>query len=586
MEREVADERATAHERIGISWALVAVLLGAVALRVPMFTGTLPDLYWHDELNFIEGALRIGAGEIRGASFGGYAHGTLTFFLLFGAFAFWFVLGRAVGLFAGVNDFVLAYASDPTPFILVVRAITLAASVGTVGLTYVVGRWLFGARAGLFAALLFAGSFQSIHMTYGKEDSLFALLMLAAYLSAVCAMEAPQKPWRFVAAGAAVAAASAVKYFGLAGFGLLAVAALLGSWPNLRAAARNAGWAVAGFVVAFVCFMPAVLLDTSRLVGSFLNLREGNAGILVEAPSGGGAWYGYLWTTYAVAGGVVLTALFYAGAAVLLRERNRAGVLLLVYPAGLITALTTVLLFGKGVEVPYYQLSTVPFLCLAAGRLLDRMTAGGTPLRVAAYGLAALAVAGNVSDAIRFQRLIHAEDSRTSARKWIETHVPSGASILMEGAVFTFVLEAPQLKETPAALTRDLKRNLEQGGSGRMAQAKLRAVEESGRAGPRYDLHKVYNLTAEDIERYPHEYVVARSEAGRRVIEASTRPHQMVFSVQPPHPRLFQIVPLLSIADIRTLQAAPLLSEAEPHLTMGPSIWVFRTPAPAPMIRG
>lgn len=555
---------------------LLGILLCAVALRLPSIHGNLPDIYWHDELNFIEGALRVGTGEIRGASFGGYSHGTLTYFLLFAVFGVWFVLGRLTGVFSSVNSFVLDYVTDPSRFILLVHAVMLAASVATVAMTYIVGKRLFGSKAGLFASCLMAASFQSVHMTYGKEDGLFTLLMVVTFLLVIRAVDQPQRGVRYVLAGGGLAAAAAVKYFGFVGFALLVGAALVGAWPDWRQAVKNFSLSLAGFLGAFICFMPAVVLDPGRLLGSFFALREGNAGILMEAPSGGGAWYGYIWTTYAVAGGVVLAGLYYAGAALLVRERKPKGLLLLIYPAVLTLALTGVLLFGKGVEVPYYQLSTIPFLCIAAGRLLAWMSESSARLKWVAWGLLLAATAGNVADGLRFHRLEQSEDSRTVARKWMEASVPSGASVLTEGAILTFILEAPQLKETRAALERDLRQDRVRGGSGRMVQAKLQALERDRQPIPRYDLHKVYNLTPRDLEAEDYDYVIARSEQGRRVIESSGAAHRLVFSIQPPAPRLFQIVPVLSVDDMTMLWTIPILSQRNPPLTPGPAIWVYQ----------
>lgn len=571
---------ASTGRRVWSRWALPLILIGAVALRLPTFYGTLPDLYWHDELNFIEGALRIGAGEIKGASFGGYGHGTLTYFLLFSVFAIWFVLGWLAGTFPDVPAFILLYVTDPTGFVLLTHTVMLVASVATVGLTYVVGKRLFDAKAGLFASFLMATSFQSVHMTYGKEDGIFTFLMLLTFLSMVRTLAEPERPGRYVLTGVLLGAATAVKYFGLVGIALMAALAWLGSGFRWREAFKRFGLSLFGFTGAFLLCMPGIVLDTGRVIGSLLALREGNAGIQMAASSQGGGWYGYLWTTYAASGGVVLTLLFYGGVAVILWERLPKGMFLLIYPVTLTLALTTVLLVGKGIEAPYYQLSTIPFLCIAAGRFLARTVAVPGLVRWSAYALFFAAVFAQVGDVMRFQRLVNTDDSRTVVRKWIEAHVPGDASILVEGAVSTFVLQGPQLKENRAALERDRLANRERGASGRMAEAKLQALQYTDRSTPQYDVHKLswsLNVSAKDLHKLRPDYVVVRNEAGRRVVESSSdRPYRLVFSILPDSPQLFWFMPLLSVADLQRLRGMSLFDRNASPLVPGPALWVYQ----------
>ncbi|HAL46426.1 MAG TPA: hypothetical protein DCP37_01605, partial [Dehalococcoidia bacterium] len=110
--------------------AIALVCIGALLVRLPMIGAGLPAIYWHDEYNFIEGALRIGSAGITDVSFGGYGHGTLTYFLLFGALGLFFAVGRLTGAFAGSDDFVQSYLLDPSAVFLVARTVMLAASVG------------------------------------------------------------------------------------------------------------------------------------------------------------------------------------------------------------------------------------------------------------------------------------------------------------------------------------------------------------------------------------------------------------------------------------------------------------------------
>jgi hypothetical protein len=558
-------------------WALPFILSGAVIIRLSIFYGTLPDLYWHDELNFIEGALHIGTGDIKGASFGEYGHGTLTYFLLFIVFATWFVLGWISGMFPDVHAFVLRYVTDQSSFVLLTHAVMLTASMATVLLTYVVGKHLFDAKAGLFASSLMAASFQSIHMTYGKEDGIFALLMLLTFWSAVRALDRPNCLSQYVLTGMLLGAATALKYFALVGIALVAMLAWLGSGSRWSEAFRRFGWSLLGFSVALLLCMPGIVLDTHRFIGTVLALLGTNTGTLMATYSGEKSWYGYLWTTYAASGGVVLTLLFYGGVAMILWEWLPKGLLLLIYPVTLTFALTVV---SKGIEAPYYQLSTIPFLCIATGRFLGKMADAPWMVRGPAYALFFVAIVFQLADAVRYQRLVNTDDSRTVVRKWIEAHVPQDARILVEGAAPSLVLLGPQLKENRVALERDLVAIREKGALGRMAEAKLHALQSMNGSTPRYDVYKVMwgsNFSAKDLRELRPDYVVVRNEAARPVVESSSdRPYRLVFSIHSDSPQLFWLMPILSLADLQRLRSMPLFEGTFSPFIPGPAFWVYQ----------
>lgn len=562
-------------QKTKLALSLCAILLVALLLRLPSIYGNLPDMYWHDELNFIEGALRIGAGEIKGASFGRYGHGTLTYILLFAVFGLWFAVERLTGLITGLDDFVLNYAADPTQLIVVTHTLMLVASLGSVWLTYMVGKRLFNARTGLIAALLMAVSFQSVHMTYGKEDGLFTFFLLVSFYCAIRVWEQPERLIRYILTGGLLGVAAAVKYFGFVGIVILVVVAWHGNALGRFQAYQGFCAGILAFVVCFACLMPGVILEAGRFVGSLAEIAQANTGTLVAENRHVWSWYGYPWTTYAVSGGLVLTGLFYCGALLSLWEQRAKGLLLLAYPLALTLLLTAAMILSKGVELPYYQLSTIPFLCVAAGKLLDKLAVSLLiPVRWAVPAMVIVAAASNVADDIRFHRMMRTEDSRTVARKWIEAHVPDGASMLIEGSVHSFILEGPQLKENRTALERDMREVLDKRGKGRLLEAKLRVLEDGRLRVPRYDLHRVRDIEAGNLQGANFDYVVVRSERGREVIEGEKHAYRLVYTVQADSPLLFRILPMLSVPDIQRLRDVPLTGA--PSFTPGPSIWVYQ----------
>lgn len=557
---------------------LVLILLVALGMRVPGFYGTLPDIYDHDQVNYVDGALRVGAGDIMGGSFKDYPLSRIVYFLLFVLFGIWFVVGRLTGLYGSLDNFVLAYVVDPSQLLLILRAVMLAVTLGTVWLTYAVGSRLFDRRVGLIASFMMAISFLSVYMTFSKDDVFSAFLILLTLYSAISVVEQPARLSCSVLTGALLGAASATKYFSLLGILLLAVAAWQGSMFQRTSALRAFSIGCAAFIVTFICFVPSAVLDPARFFAkSVVLVTEGNSGVRFSWTLGKGNWYGYLWSTYAATVGVVFTSLFYVAAVLMLWKRVAAGALLLVYPLALTGVLTVAVIVGRGAEAPHYALSAVPFMCVAVGYLLVRLSVSSVRLsRWTVPVLVMLVAFGNVRAAWTFDRIVSAEDSRTVVRKWIEDHVPADSSILLEGAIHTFVWEGPQLRENQATLERDLKEIRQWGGSGRMVQAKLRALDRVQLRWPTYDLYRVDDVTSKDLTEVRADYVVVRSEGGRKVVEDSPEKHRLVFSALPKTPQLFRFLVHLTLADLQRLHEMPLFGSDSRSLMSGPPIWVYR----------
>lgn len=559
--------------------SVIGLCLIGVALRAPGIYAHLPNVYWHDELNFVEGALRVGAGELVAAGFGGYAHGTMTYYTLFAAFAAYFMAGRLVGVFDSPDDLLLSYVSDPSALFLIARTVMLGTSVVTIVLTFSLTRQLFNARAGYVSAGLMAVSFQAVQIAIGKEDSFYALLVLATVWLAVRMVDAQYVRWQLFALGALGGAATAVKYFGVL---LLPLVAMVGDLSQIRSGfggfCKRTAAGTAIFAATFLCLVPGVLLDTERFLISFRDLATTNtATLFTDRAIAVSPWYGYLWHSVAVASGPLAAALCYVAAGWMALTRPRDAAVLFAYPVLLVALLTASLLFGRPAEaLNFYQISALPLLFVAAGGLVGHLwTSRRRVVRVAIAATLVSIVVTNLLDDIRFQRLLQLQDSRTVVRQWIEEHVPAGTTILVEGAIGTFVFEGPQLMETEASLVRTLDEIRQQGGGGGLWSAKIRVAREAGPQG-RFDVHKVRDLTDDLLEGAPP-YVVVKDDRGRRLVEADGR-YRAAFSAEADSPRLFLFVPMLSSADIARLRRIPLLAD-DPKLIPGPDIRVYRLAA-------
>jgi hypothetical protein len=119
-----------------------------------------------------------------------------------------------------------------------------------------------------------------------------------------------------------------------------------------------------------------------------------------------------------------------AGMAVVLWFEPQVGLLLLSFPISyFIVAGSIRNLFFR------YAIPLVPFLCLAAARLVTRLLK-----REAAVAMAAVVIVlPSAVSTLRFDRIISQVDNRVVVARWFDDHVPAGNSVLLSGSSFGYV---------------------------------------------------------------------------------------------------------------------------------------------------
>lgn len=182
--------------------------------------------------------------------------------------AFWDVSGRSLGdtlhLFAGNSTelspplfFVLAWVSErvfgSSPESL--RVVSLAAGLGTIPLTYVLGRWTLGERAGLLGAAFVALSpFMIFYSCQARPYALMVLLCLVSTLALLRGVRGGGTKWWALYAAASCAA----MYTHYTSFFLLVVQ-LAWALATQSAARRPLLAANVAAVAGFVPWLPSLI---------------------------------------------------------------------------------------------------------------------------------------------------------------------------------------------------------------------------------------------------------------------------------------------------------------------------------------
>jgi hypothetical protein len=172
--------------------------------------------------------------------------------------------------------------------ILPLHLTSAAFGILTVVLTFLVGRALFGARVGLFAAAAIAGSFWQVMMSRTAYRSISQVCLEALSLCLFCVAWRRQRIGWYVLAGAAIGA-TVYTYLGARAFPLVFVA--FGIWlvlhhgaPTRAALVRSAAMAIAAAIV----LLPLVLYF--RGDPGLLTMRTDQVFIFRDAVSHGHPW--------------------------------------------------------------------------------------------------------------------------------------------------------------------------------------------------------------------------------------------------------------------------------------------------------
>lgn len=429
---------------------LFAILAAAAALRLWGIGWGLPYPYHPDEGSILFHSLGFGTGDLNPHWF---RWPSLLMYVMFGVYAGYYVIMKAVGTFSVPLDLVRQYLVDPTPFWMMGRFMSAAAAVATVGVTYVFAKRAFGRSAGVLAAAFLAVGFLHVRDShYATPDVATTFLSSVSLLLALSAVRSGRARDLVLSALVAGLAASA-KYPGvLAGVGTLV------AFFALDRARKVSPWMLPASAVAlllgFVVGTPYSVMSRAEFARDVLMqfTMVSEVGVAQQASSftAGlgdvfvktlGRGVGWPILVLALAGAV-------AGARSLRRKAGRPDALDDASPssgaagvgAAILVAYTVaVLLFAVLITVKRstYLTPALPALAALAGAganaVLFHPAAGRrVGIRALATALLIAVVAAAAVPSVRYDAALAAVDTRTRAKAWLEERVPPGTRIAVE----------------------------------------------------------------------------------------------------------------------------------------------------------
>lgn len=424
-----------------VAWVAPIVLLGAVVRFWGLGFG-LPYTQARPDETFIISVARAFLSGNFSPHFFDYPW--LYMWGLAGVYFFAFIGYAAAGVHHSLAAFNASWPVHWEPFFLLSRGLAAVCGTATIGVVYWLGRRLWTHTTGAMAALFLSLSHLHVREShFGTTDVAMTLLVM---VSTALLIDARLR--RTAATRAAVAAglAAATKYSAV----LLVVPLTLhemlnslegGGQRRLRRLVleRLAKIALA-FGLAFLVGVPFVITDTRNFIDSMRALVQSMQLGQGGAPPVSG-WWQHLAVSLRYGIGLPLLAAGLAGSAGLVASNAATATVLFAFPLAsyVVSAISKNLFFR-------YVLPIVPFLCLGAAWLADRVAArlaasswvgvgsAGVRQQIASWTIAAILVAPSAYSVVQFDRIIARVDNRVVVARWVAEHVPAGSSLLQSGS--------------------------------------------------------------------------------------------------------------------------------------------------------
>lgn len=530
----------------------------------------------HDELNFLETGIRMLGSKGNPHSF---IHGSFIYDLMAGLHGVAYAARGLVGYGWDPDQYLVAYVLNRDVYLLAGRLVVVMFSIALLVGVYRLAKVLYGDSAGLLATgLLSFGGILPLTGTSLKEDLPASTLATFSVLLLCNASTRLSVLTRWSLAGALCGVAIATKYT-IAPLVIVPVVMALG------VKTESPGRLLAGFMVTagavFLAVEPYIVIEFSQAIAAFQAVRQNHFSgdtIRTVAPL-------FLGDYFPLSLGVpLIVGILPAAAQALFREDIRLKAIV-----AYLAVIGAIFLWATG-GMPRYIITLAPLACVVFAGEICRWRALPVHQGIALIALALLLTWPANIVSWKFVALLSRPDTRHQAQAWIETAVPAGSRVLLEGTISGEPTFAPALVPTEGWFDARLVEARAAGTTGRILAAAAVPAAQSGRR--RYDLVEkgvedvpdlkgVDYLVLSEHHSLPYErlrivkpedpdvqpWIRSRAAAMERVEREFTE----IFSVSPVPDLRFDWFDRL---DYWRLWSAPL--ENYEHWKLGPNIKVYR----------
>ncbi len=497
-----------------------AILVIAVVLRLWGIDYGLPYVYWTDEYHEVMRAMELGAGgfNLERTGKGGF------YLLLFVEYGVFFLVQKVTGAIGSTKEFAELFVNDPTIFYVLGRVTAALIGCVTVAFTFLLTRQAFGARAGLLAALFLAVNLLHVDLSHrvGVDVPMTMFATMALYFGIRIAEGGGRRD--YLLAGLSAALATTTKLPGIVVLLPLVIAHAYNiggssQWLRRLIVSPNAWVALVLFLVVWVATNPGIVL-----ADDFFSVFADSSGDVseefIEGTIRPNLWLFYLEVLRTSMGWPLLLSSL-GGVAYALWKRTPADLMLVAY--ALVNYLAISSTTSENLYFPRYALPIIVVLSVLAARAIFDLIASSSRWRPAiASGATVCLVAWPLVQSIEYSYSLTQVDTRTLARDWMDTNVPKGSKILIEGGKIAASRLTVPLEDSPQSLERriDYWKTVEP------RQAKYLQIRRSVHDGKGFELELVRISTILPLTEYLDrgvEYFVIRPDSFQGSRKADSR---------------------------------------------------------------
>lgn len=483
---------------------LLLVLFFALIMRLYPIVSQLPHVYWHDEKNYIETALRFGSGTFMPYSL---SHGGFFYIILFCVFGIYYVFGFLIGLFNSPLAFYLSYLKDPTVLFLIGRGVVIISGVLMIIFVYKSARLLCHEVVAAVASFFTAFSLLSIQLSSVAHADIMSvmILLLSFYIGLKGTLNDQNSRMRV--ASLLVGLATATKYYCIFGFSFI-IAFEVYRHIFLKGMTKKEAWntvknVMLDAVIAFAAFVagsPFVLMNPEMLYRDTIAMAKDQLG---------GHTYSFpllFHLRYHLRNGfgLPLALLIIPGTLFGLIKRKKAYIFTSLFP------LTYYLLLSQSIGFCHHLLPILPFAAIIIAQFLyDIASRLKKKFRLLTYlAISLLVILPTLKDSLALMLIMPKQDTRTIAKEWIESNIPPDSSIAMEGCVNEDIILGPTILQNEKSIQRSIVNIKLKGGNARPYYFLLDNYAALNNA-TRYDIYKYFNLKSYDqIDHIDPDYII------------------------------------------------------------------------------
>ncbi len=424
-----------------------------------------PFSYYPDEQHFVNRALSMGSGDLNPHWF--HKPAFLMYILLF-EYGLFFVIGKLLGVFSSVDGFAIYYFQNSWPFVLIGRVTITLFGIGTIYVIYKIGERFWSKAVGLYCSFFLALSFG--HIFCGKDvkadvpTTFFTVLSIYFLLKVVHKKTFSAKD--YILAGLFAGLGTATKYYSIA---LLPCILLVSFYEIINKRdillVKKYLYSVFAFFGIYFVVSPYNFLDpmgrrfafedSIRLYNKISPFKvtaysqlEGTEDFLAANLEGHyliNSFLNYIKILLSTEGmGIIIGVICVLSIFYTFYKLNVKVLVLLLFP---IMFSTISIVMSPSYTEPRHQLIIYPFLTIAAGIFIcDLLKIFKCRSRILII-VFLLPFIFPVVSIIKNNVFTSKSDTRTLAKKWIESNIPINTKILLDESAVMLNQNTKNLQE-------------------------------------------------------------------------------------------------------------------------------------------